>query len=95
MTSARTNEERFISACEKVGEAEVRHRFNAGRYDGRKVEWASKWLEMIQDGKSDATKAAESNRLVSPPASGRYVQIAMIVTFVILAAAVGVVLLSW
>lgn len=94
MTTARTNEERFICACEKVGEAEVRQRFNAGRYDGRKVEWAGNWLEQMQDGKSDATKAAENSRLISPPASGRFGQIAMVATFVALAAG-GVALLSW
>jgi len=61
---AMTNEERFIASCESVGEADVRQKLSASRYDGLKAVWASDWLERVESAKSDATKAEEkSSRL--------------------------------
>jgi hypothetical protein len=66
MGVAMTNEERFIASCETVGEADVRDKLSADRYSERKAVWASSWLEKIEGGKSDATKAEEiSSRLRS------------------------------
>jgi hypothetical protein len=59
MGLAMTNEERFIASCEKVSEADVRDKLSSGRYSERKAEWASSWLEKVESGKSDATKAEE------------------------------------
>jgi hypothetical protein len=56
-----TNEERFNASCELVGEADVRAKLSAGRYSERKTEWASSWLETVESGKSDATRAEESS----------------------------------
>jgi len=58
-----TNEERFIASCEEVGETDVRDKLNAGRYGERKTMWASSWLEKVESGKSDATKAEERSSL--------------------------------
>jgi len=59
-----TNEERFIASCENVGEADVRQKLGAGRFSERRAVWASAWLEQVESGKSDATKAEEkSSRL--------------------------------
>ena len=71
MGLAMTNEERFIASCEKVSEAEVRDKLSTGRYSERKAEWASNWLEKVESGKSDATKAEERSRRVGNPASAR------------------------
>jgi hypothetical protein len=54
-----TNEERFIASCESVGEADVRQKFNADRFSGRKAVWASDWLDQVESAKSDVTKAEE------------------------------------
>ena len=69
MALAMTNEERFIASCEKVSEAEVRNRLSTGRYSERKAEWASSWLEKVESGKSDATKAEEKSARLGNPAS--------------------------
>jgi hypothetical protein len=66
---AMTNEERFIASCQSVGEADVRQRLSANRYGGRRALWASSWLEQVESGKSDATKAEE--RSSRSPATGR------------------------
>ena len=66
---AMTNEERFIASCQSVGEADVRQKLNANRYGGRRAEWASSWLEQVESGKSDATRAEE--RSSGLPATGR------------------------
>jgi hypothetical protein len=58
---AMTNEERFIASCQSVGEADVRQKLNANRYTGQRAVWASGWLERVENGKSDATKAEERN----------------------------------
>jgi hypothetical protein len=71
MALAMTNEERFIASCEMVSEAEVRDRLSTGRYSERKAEWASNWLEKVESGKSDATKAEERSRRVGNTASAR------------------------
>ena len=68
MGLAMTNEERFIASCEKVSEADVRDKLSAGRYSDRKAEWASNWLDKVDSGKSDATRAEERTRLL--PTSG-------------------------
>ena len=56
---AMTNEERFIASCRTVGEADVRQKLNAGRFSERRTIWASSWLEQIESGKTDATRAEE------------------------------------
>ena len=61
MGLALTNEERFIASCEKVSEADVRDKLSTGRYSEQKAEWASNWLEKMESGKSEATKAEERN----------------------------------
>ena len=71
MGLAMTNEERFIASCEKVSEAEVREKLSTGRYSERKAEWASSWLERVENGKSDATKAEERSSRLGKPASAR------------------------
>lgn len=59
MSVALTNEERFIANCLLEGEVGVRQKLNAGRYSERKTGWANSWLERVEGGKSDATKAQE------------------------------------
>ena len=71
MALAMTNEERFIASCEKVSEAEIRNKLSTGRYSERKAEWASSWLEKVESGKSDATKAEERSARLGSPASAR------------------------
>ena len=61
---AMTNEERFVASCQSAGEADVRQKLNTERYSGQKAIWASSWLEQMESGKTDATKAEErSSRL--------------------------------
>lgn len=71
MGLALTNEERFIASCEKVSEAEIRNKLSTGRYSERKAEWASSWLEKVENGKSDATKAEERSARAGNPAGAR------------------------
>jgi hypothetical protein len=71
MGVAMTNEERFIASCETVGEADVRGKLSADRYSERKKVWASAWLETMESGKSDATKAEEISSRLRSSASGR------------------------
>lgn len=67
MTVAMTNEERFIASCQREGEAGVRQKVNEGRYSERRAAWASEWLDLVDSGKSDATRAEErSRRLLTP-----------------------------
>lgn len=74
-----TNEERFIASCESAGEAYVRQKLGAGRYSERKAMWASDWLEMVESGKSEATKSAErSSRLPKPAKPNRYLRLALL-----------------
>jgi hypothetical protein len=57
-----TNEQRFVASCQSMGEADVRQKLGADRYSTQKAIWASNWLEQVESGKSDATKAEESAR---------------------------------
>lgn len=70
MGMAMTNEERFIASCETAGEADVRHKLGAGRYTERKAAWASDWLDHVESGKSEATKAAERSSRLTKAADG-------------------------
>jgi len=92
MGLAMTNEERFIASCEKVSEAEVRNKLSTGRYSERKAEWASSWLEKVESGKSDATKAEERSARIGKPASARtyfvYAASAIVVVLLLAGAAV-------
>lgn len=54
-----TNEERFVASCKSVGESDVRQKLLAGRYTERRAAWATSWLDQVEAGKSEATKAAE------------------------------------
>ena len=90
-----TNEERFIASCEKVSEAEVREKLSTGRYSERKAEWASSWLERVEGGKSDATKAEErSSRLRNPARARTYFVYAVSAIFIVLLIAGAAVLLK-
>ena len=71
MGLAMTNEERFIASCETVSEAEIRDKLSTGRYSERKAEWASNWLDKVESGKSDATKAEERSARLGDPARAR------------------------
>ena len=84
MDVAMTNEERFIASCETVGEADVRDKLGTGRYSERKAVWASTWLEKVESGKSDATKAEEtSSRLRSSTNAHPYFIYAISAVFII------------
>jgi hypothetical protein len=84
-----TNEERFIASCQSVGEADVRQKLNADRYSGRKAVWASSWLEQIESGKTDATKAEEkSSRLPKARLSRHFPYAVSALLFVLLLASV-------
>jgi hypothetical protein len=94
MGVALTNEERFVASCEEVGEADVRSKLSAGRYSERKAVWASDWLEKVESGKSDATRAEErSIRLPSSTKGGPYFIYASAI-FIVLLLAGAVVLLK-
>jgi hypothetical protein len=89
---AMTNEERFIASCEEVGEADVRDKLSTGRYGERKTVWAGSWLEKVESGKSDATRAEErssllrnsttANRYFARATSNKIVSIAALVAVV-------------
>jgi hypothetical protein len=86
-----TNEQRFIASCETLGEADVRQKLNAGRYSGRRADWATIWLEQVESGKSDATKAEEKTTLLRKANKNGYVapSVAALVVLVLLAVAAG------
>ena len=85
MGAAMTNEERFIASCETVGEADVRDKLGTGRYSERKIVWANNWLERVESGKSDATKAEEiSSRLRSSTNAYPYFFYAISAIFIVL-----------
>jgi hypothetical protein len=92
MSLAMTNEERFIASCEMVNEAEVRDRLNTGRYSERKAEWATSWLERVESGKSDATRAEERSSRAGKSASAKtyfaYAVSAIVVVLLLAGAAV-------
>lgn len=82
-----TNEERFIASCQGAGEADVRQKLNADRYSGRKAVWASNWLEQVESGKTDATKAEErSSRLPKTRLSRHFASAASALLLVLLLA---------
>jgi hypothetical protein len=84
-----TNEERFIASCQNAGEADVRQKLNTERYSGQKAIWASSWLEQIESGKTDATKAEErSSRLAKTRLSGHLPSAISALLFVLLLASV-------
>jgi hypothetical protein len=93
---AATNEERFLASCKNIGEADVRKKLAAGGYGERRAMWASEWLEKLEYGKSDETKAEENSaRLVNVPGSRRSPLIAgaslLIVTVALLIVAYGLI----
>jgi hypothetical protein len=92
MGGASTNEERFIASCKTVGEADVRQKLASGRYSERRAEWARAWLEQLDVGKSDATKAEElSMRLLKSQASSGHARpsILLLLLLAILAGGLG------
>jgi hypothetical protein len=88
-----TNEERFLASCQNVGEADVRQKLSAGRFSERRAKWASDWLEQLENGKSDATRAEErSSRLRnSPKARTSLATIKVVLLTLILLAGAGTV----
>jgi hypothetical protein len=91
---AMTNEERFIASCETAGEADVRQKLGASRYSERRALWAGNWLEQLENGKSDATKAEErSSGLRKAAKPNRFTRLAVAaVTLVLLIAGATVLL---
>jgi hypothetical protein len=86
---AMTNEERFVASCQSAGEADVRQKLNTERYSGQKAIWASSWLEQMESGKTDATKAEErSSRLAKTRLSGHLPSAISALLFVLLLASV-------
>lgn len=61
MAEVLTNEERFVASCASEGEVGVRQKLNTGRYSERKTVWAGTWLDKLEGGKSDATRAEEKS----------------------------------
>ncbi len=96
MAVAMTNEERFVASCANEGEVGVRQKLNAGRYSERRAVWAGGWLDAIDSGKSDATKAEErrSSGLPKPKKHIRFVSAASAMLFVLLGSGV-VAFLVW
>ena len=93
---AMTNEERFIASCATAGEADVRQKLSGGRYSERRAEWATGWLEQVDSGKSDATKAAEkSSPLRSSATPSPYLRLALAAVAVSVLVAIALVLLNF
>ena len=85
VTGAMSNEERFIAACSLEGEAGVRQKLAAGRYSEAKSGWAGGWLEEVESGKSEATKAQERIAgILSAKEPSRYVVAATILIVLVL-----------
>ena len=90
-----TNEERFIASCQSVGEADVRQKLNANRYSGLRAVWATGWLEQVENGKSDATRADESSRRLPATDSKRnFTSWVAALLFIVLVASVALFLKS-
>lgn len=90
-----TNEQRFIASCEGLGEADVRQKLSAGRFSERRAEWASTWLEQVESGKSDATRAEEkSSRLRKSAKTNAYVAPA-VAGFVVLLLVIGAMVMKF
>ena len=86
MSLALSNEDRFIASCMNEGEVGVRQKLNAGRYSERRAVWAGTWLDEVESGKSDATKAEERSRsLLKPKAHNGFFAAALAVVFVLVA----------
>lgn len=96
MAVALTNEQRFIVSCQNVGEADVRQKLSAGRFSERRAEGASNWLEQVENGKSDATKAEErGSRLAASANPRRYIASAVSVFILVLLIAGAIALLKF
>lgn len=94
MSMALTNQERFVAACQIEGGAGVRNKLNTGRYSEAKTIWASNWLEQVDGGKSDATRAQEgSTRLLNAKEPGRRLVAIISLMLVMVAVAAAVFLL--
>ncbi len=86
-----TNEQRFVVSCQSMGEADVRQKLGADRYSPQKAIWASNWLEQVESGKSDATKAEESTRSLLKARPNRHVALIIAaLLFALLVAGVAV-----
>lgn len=93
MVVALTNEQRFIASCEGLGEADVRQKLNAGRFSGRRADWASVWLDQVDSGKSDATRAEEkTTRLRNATRKNGYVAPTMVAVAVLVLLIIATVL---
>lgn len=86
---ASTNEERFVGSCQIEGEVDVRQKLAAGRYSENRAVWATRWLETVESGKSDATKAEErSTRGRGPVKSKNSILLWVLALLVAVAAAI-------
>jgi len=94
MALAMTNEQRFIASCEGLGEADVRQKLTAGRFSDRRAEWATKWLEQVENGKSDATKAEEKSSRLRKPATRKPYVAPAVAAFVILLLVAAIIVLK-
>jgi hypothetical protein len=95
LSAALTNEERFVAACQIEGEAGVRQKLNTGRYGEAKTVWAGNWLECVESGKSDATKAQERNTgLLNARKPRKYLAWSLSLLLLVLVAGASVVLAS-
>ena len=94
MSGAMTNEERFIASCQHEGEAGVRQKVSAGRYTQRRADWAADWLNSVESGKSEATRAEERCRLLTPK-TGRGFMFAGWAVFILLVALGLLALVMW
>jgi hypothetical protein len=84
-----TNEERFVASCVNEGEVGVRQKLNASRYGERRAIWAGTWLDEVENGKSDATRAEEkSTGLLKPKQASRFYSAASALVLVLLLAGV-------
>ena len=89
-SGAMSNEERFVAACRLEGEAGVRQKLATSRYSEVKAGWASGWLEEVESGKSDATKAQErSAGILNAKKPGRYLAAAAIIIVLVLVCGVA------
>lgn len=88
-----TNQERFVASCQSTGEADVRQKLSADRYSAQKTVWATNWLEQVESGKSDATRAEESTRSLLNARPNRHLaSIVAALLFVLLLASVALIL---
>jgi hypothetical protein len=72
------------------GDVAVRQKLSGGRYSEQKAVWASGWLERLESGKSDATKAAEKSSalLDAEKPRSRYTWVLIALVFGLLLASV-------